>query len=56
MQIPQTHGIFLPLARFVYLKVRGFLSETPFVVTDVSRSVTGFLNRLLKLNAAVALQ
>jgi hypothetical protein len=29
MQIPQTHGISLPLARFVLLEVDRLLSETP---------------------------
>ena len=39
MQIPQTHGIFLPLARFVILEGDRLLSETPIVVIRRNVSV-----------------
>ena len=39
MQIPQTHGISLPLARFIDSQVRGFLSEPPVVVIRRNVSV-----------------
>ena len=39
MQIPQTHGISLPLARFLILEGDRLLSETPIVVIRRNVSV-----------------